>query len=346
MATTGAKHLQPVYLLYGSHPRLIKQAVSRLMSILKEHGVDLTLGMNIFDGRSASAADILAACAMSSLLSSRRVVVVNEIDSLSTDDKNKLAAYIGNPNPAVTLVLLQAGTDKFGKPKVSKSSKIFKAAQASPQVVVKEYVLTQRDLPMWVSKAFAGKGLTILPRAADYLIALCGRDLDKLETEIEKISLLNQEKETVDIDDMKGVISPTLEGHIFQLIEALFNGQLDVAIQVANTLLTLRESAGSIMYMIERQLRLLANLKSRLPDRPTDKELAAELGVSTGQLYYLKKQARQFRLEAYPAAVEAQIAVDQDRKTGRLSDNLAVERLILTVGEMLLSGERSLLSDH
>ena len=110
--------LKLVYLIYGSEDLRLAQALARLKKRVAEVA-DLDFNFDTFDGESAKADDIVAACNTLPFLSERRLVVVKNVDKMNADGTNTLATYVADPSPTTILVMVAV--------KLAKNTRLYKA---------------------------------------------------------------------------------------------------------------------------------------------------------------------------------------------------------------------------
>ncbi len=96
---------KPVYLIVGEQDLLLDQAVEALKSSVAEVA-DLDFNLETFEGESASADDIVAACNTLPFVSERRLVIVRGVDKMSKDAAEALVRYAEDPSPTTILALV------------------------------------------------------------------------------------------------------------------------------------------------------------------------------------------------------------------------------------------------
>ena len=89
---------KPVYLIVGDQDLLLDQAVEALKSSVAEVA-DLDFNLETFEGESASADNVVAACNTLPFVSERRLVIVRGVDKMSKDNTEALVRYAEDPAP-------------------------------------------------------------------------------------------------------------------------------------------------------------------------------------------------------------------------------------------------------
>jgi DNA polymerase-3 subunit delta len=215
-----------VYLLYASDPFLHREALESIKKLVPEEERDFNL--HIFDLSSLKEDNlsfemILNVANTVSFFGSRRLTVVGgNIQKLSKKDHKRLDAYISNPAPNSTLIMLHDGVLKKDMRDRFKGVK-------SISLDIREAEITY-----WIKQRVGLKGLEISDAAADYLIGLIGPDMGLLSSEVEKISLLGEKR--IDIGDISEITAGGRTYSIFDLVEALREKDAEKVFKVYKTL--------------------------------------------------------------------------------------------------------------
>ena len=167
---------KPVYLIVGEQDLLLEQAVEALKASVGEVA-DLDFNLETFEGETANADDIVAACNTLPFVSERRLVIVRGVDKMLKDNTETLVAYASDPSPTTILALVAK--------KLAKNTRLFKAVDQLGGVIERE-APKANDFPRYVQGMFAGRGKQISLEAAEYLVIAVGRDLQRLSVEIGK----------------------------------------------------------------------------------------------------------------------------------------------------------------
>lgn len=317
--------LNSVYLVYGTEKYLLDEAVARLKTTFAAAG-DLTLNFERF-APPTSADKILNACLTIPFLSDRRLVIVDDFESLAADDKNALADYVKAPSPETTLVLVQSGATKTGKVKVDKRTRLFKAADSAGAAY--EFKMDSKEIGRWIKDAFLKRNKVVTDEGVAYLRDFVSSDLRRLDNEIEKITLFADETKKIDVDQVRAAVSPSPETEVFDLIDAVISSDRSGALLLLNRLLTQDDNLGGIFFLLQQQLRLLLKIKAM--SGRNDREIAAGLKVSPGRVFFLKKQSGALTETALTSALCAMADADRSRKSGREEPKLIMEKLLVDI---------------
>jgi DNA polymerase III subunit delta len=312
---------KPLYLIVGAQDLLLNQAVESLKSSVAEVA-DLDFNLETFDGESASADDIIAACNTLPFVSDRRLVIVRGVEKLSKEDAETLVGYAGDPSPTTILALV-------GK-KLAKNTRLYKAVDKLGGVIERK-APEAREYPRKVQDMFAAAGKRISLDGAEYLVNAVGRDLQRLSVEVNKTVSYVGDRVDVTLADTEEVASTTAKTSVFELGTALGNRDCSTALRLLNRLLGDGESVYGLHALALRQLRDLLSARA-LIDRGqgSQDELARALGRPSWQMRNLAGQARRFSAGELVALLQAAAASEAEMKTSR-DPRLAFERWIVKV---------------
>jgi len=312
--------LKPVYLIYGSEPLLLDRAVRRLKDRLAKVA-DLDFNMETFDGDSASADEVTNAANTMPFMSERRLVIVRGVDKLSAADQAALAAYAKDPAPYTALVLVAA--------KVNRGSKLYKAVDALGGA--SEYPAPKRgEYPSEVTKLFSEHGKRISGPAARALVDAVGRDLRRLDTEVDKVVAYVGDRATVDVDDVSAVVSAGAVT-VFEFLDAMGSRDPGTALRLLSRLLGAGESVHGVLAMSVRHVRNLLGARALMDRRARVEEMAPALGMAPWQVRNVVDQASNFTQGELKKALCDAAATEAELKSGAVDGSIVFERWVIGV---------------
>jgi len=324
------ENLKPAYLIYGPQSYLLTQAIERIKITLSADA-DMSLNYQKFSPP-IDADEVINACRTLPFMARRRLVVVGDYDALAVGGKNKLADYLSHPSEETVLILVQAGVDQFGKVTVNKRTRLFKEAEKLGLAF--EYKFNSRDINPYIKKAFRAHDKVITGEALIYLSENVAQDLWLLESEIEKTALFNEAVKKIGLAEVKPIISHSGEAEVFTLMSSIIAGEKRQALLMLDRLFVNTAAAGRIFYHLEKELRLLLRVKALAAKGLTDKETAAKLKITTGRLYFLKKQSRSIKGRSVKGALKLLVESDIKRKSSQRQTHLILEELVVDLADI------------
>lgn len=200
----------PVYLLHSSEDFLLYEALSAIKELYRDAA---GFNLDVYDIKSPDDAvpveQIVDVLNTVPFMSSRRVVVIHNMQKLVKKDMQKLDAYLMNPADTALLVMTCAGA----------SPKLFSPA-ATAAVKTIALNVPERDIPLWIKEQAKHKDVKLTDGAVQYLIAVAGTDLGMLSAEIEKLSCFINDR-LIDAADLKSIVYTGAEYNAFDLIDAV-----------------------------------------------------------------------------------------------------------------------------
>ena len=318
-----------VYILYGEDDFSIHQALGEIKEGLGD-AESLAVNTVSLEGEHLTLNELKHNCGASPFLSSHRLVVVNGLLNRFEPRKDRmrparraakkgdrlgewegLAAYLKQMPPTAVLVLVDG--------KLGKQNPLL--AEVSSLAEVREFPsLKGVKLTAWVKRRVAEKGGAIAPEAVKLLTQLIGGDLWAMGNELDKLLLYAQGR-PISEGDVRQLVSYAHQANIiFVLVDAVLEGQPEIAQRMLGRLYREGVSPGYILFMITRQLRLI--IQTRESGAP------ARLGLPSYALSKTLEQTKLYSFERIKQVYERLLQTDMDIKTGKYNDRLALELLI------------------
>lgn len=198
-----------------------------------------------------------------------------------------------------------------------------------PVATVEEFRFPGRnELPEWITKRAADKGLRLSPRAAALIAENAGHDLWALNNELEKMAVYAAGAACSD-DELLSLLTSSREQSIFALCDQIGEGRRGQALASLRRLLTEGSSPQYILSMISRHFRLLALAREAMDRRLPPGQLMERL--ETRSQYVVDKAIRQARSYALPLLTRCYkriVQCDFDTKRGVYSAELSLELLV------------------
>jgi len=216
------KNFKPIYWLEGEESYYIDMVVNYAEhNILNESesGFNLT----VFYGRDADWATVVNACMRYPMFAEKQVVLLKEAQHMK--DIEKLEGYVGKPLASTIFVV------GYKEKKLDARTKFSKLIKEKGEVVTTKK-LYDNQIPEWTSKMIALHGLTINPKALALLVDHIGNDLNRLQNEVEKLSVNLANRKNITEEDIETYIGISKEFNVFELQDAIAQKNLAKAIRI------------------------------------------------------------------------------------------------------------------
>lgn len=304
---------------YGPNTYELRAAVAQMTSAyVAKAGSDF--GLERIDGSAATPATLSAALTATPFLATSRLVVIEGLaqSKLAADALAKMLAAI----PSTTVAV-------FVDTKVDQRTAVFKQLQKADKVMKFE-ALSGQKLLAWLAAEAVRLGQSLEPAVLRALVEAAGDDQWRLSNELHK---LVHSGRPVTVELVRELVEKGSEQTIFELVEAMTAGRVELALRVWRSLLERRESEIYVLTMVQWQLRNLLLAKTA-PPQMSPADVAKATGMSP---YVAGKMAaaqsgvnEQVLRRAFSAAAECEYEI----KSGKAKAAPAVERLIYSVAAL------------
>ena len=160
-----------------------------------------------------------------------------------------------------------------------------------------------------------------------------GTDMENIQGELEKVFCYALERDTITKEDIDAVCVTQITNHIFEMVDAVAAGNQQKALDLYYELLALKEPPMRILFLLVRQYRMLFHVKALANQGYGRKEIASKAGLHPFVAGKNMEQAKRFKMGQLRRVMEEGAQLEQDVKTGLLTDNLAVDLFIVKQSE-------------
>ena len=220
----------------------------------------------------------------------------------------------------------------FVENEVDKRNKLYKAVN-SKGYAVELSTQDEGTLKRWVFNLARRENKEMSEAVITYFIGKVGTDMEKIQRELEKVICYAIDRNTLTKEDVDAVCVTQLSNHIFEMVDAVAAGNQKRALDLYYELLALKEPAMRILYMLARQYRILFHVKALANQGYGRKEIASKAGIHPFVAGKNIEQSRRFKMKELRGVMEEAAQMEQDVKTGLLTDTLAVELFIVKQSE-------------
>ncbi len=306
-----------LYLFTGTETYLIRQFAEKLIRALLPQEDEMNL--NHFRGDGIRAEDIYEQATTLPFFADRRVVVVWESGYLKKGN-DLMERLVGELPESTVLIFVETETDKRSRLYKRMAERACIATFDTPDI---------KTLRTWVLGLFQSEGIRISSAACDALIAAGGMDMNAIARECEKLISYAIESKTVTEEDVRILCESQAENKIFDMTEALSAGNKTLAIRLYEDLLSLSEPMMRLLFLITRQYMLLLKIKFAEGKHTPYAELASFAKLPPFAVKKYTAITKNYTEKELLACVNRCQQADENIKTGRERDQLAVELLIM-----------------
>lgn len=307
-----------IYLLYGEEDYLRKQYRDKLMQALGDPKD--TMNYAYYEGRDISPGKLIDLGETMPFLAQRRVIVV-ENSGFFTSTQEQLAEYLKDIPQTSFFVFVEAEVDRRNRLYKVCNDKGY-AAEFKKQ--------TPETLERWITGIIVKREKKqITRRALDTFMEYVGTDMEQISSELEKLLCYTIGTEDITQADVTAVCSRQIENKIFEMIEVALSGRQKRALELYYDLVALKEPPRKILVLMTRQCNLLYQTKLLRGKGYDSKAIASKLSLPPFVASKYVAQASKFTKEILRRNLEKCVAGEEDVNTGKITDLLCVELLMI-----------------
>ena len=309
--------LKNVYLLYGTEDYLKRQYRDKLKHALVEP--DDTMNFSAYEGKDINPKELIDLSETLPFFKEKRMILV-ENSGFFKNSCDDLAEYMSQVPESTCFVFVEEEVDK--------RSKLFKAASRAGSAV--EFETPKEDmLVRWILGRIQREGKKITQSVMQLFLSKTGSDMENIDKELEKLICYTLDKTEISAADVEAICTGQTENKIFEMIDAISAKNQKKALDLYYDLLALKEAPMRILFLIARQFRNLLLIKSMSAKGYPAVSIAKTAGMPSFAVQKNLRQAGAFKINQLKEAIEDCGQAEEDVKTGRMADQLAVELLIV-----------------
>jgi len=342
-----------LYVFWGPDEFSIHEAVQRLLDQAFPDAGLAALNVTRLSGAEATIEALRFACEAVPFLAGRRAVVVEGLltrlssrrggagsaaggSGAETSDTTgepaappsrqvaELAAYL----PSIPEATLAIFIEPAAPPKSGPLARALEQARARQQSFP---LLSGPPLVRWIKTRARAAGAAITDEAAELLATFSGSDLRQIASELQKLATYAGPGRPIDAEAVRLLVSQASEANVFDLVDAIGQGNRPRALAALVTLLEAGERPERILGMVARQVRLLLQARDLLDHGAAPAAIAQVLGLPPYPLRKVLEQARLFDLPALVRMHRRVLETDVQIKTGVLEPALVLDVLVATL---------------
>lgn len=306
-----------VYLLCGSEDYLRNQYKNRLKTALLGEGDQMNL--SVYEGAGTNPLQVIDMAQTMPFLSDRRVMVL-ENTGFFKSSQDELAEYM-KEIPEFTYFV-------FAEKEVDKRSKLYKAVKGQGHIA--EFgEQDEGTLRKWIDGRLKKEAKKMEMSTISFFLQRTGTDMENIEKELEKLICYTMKKDTITIQDVEEITTRRLENRVFDMISYLSQKRQKETLQLYYDLLSLREAPMKILALMARQFQMLLQIKTLKDKGIPQRTVAEKIGMQPFIVGKYWSQCNVFSKADLQSALTACVQTDEDIKTGKITDKIGVELLLV-----------------
>lgn len=310
-------NFKQIYLLYGTEGYLKKQYRDKLKNAMLPP--EDTMNVSVFAGKETNPKEVIDLAETLPFFSERRVILI-ENSGFFKNACEDLAEYLPQTAPATFFIFVEDEVDKRGK--------MYKAVKNAGKIV--EFATQSEELiTRWILSRLKKEGKNITGNVMQLFLSKTGTDMGNIDRELEKLICYTMDKDVITAEDVEAIATEQTTNKIFDMVNAIAEHNQRRALDLYYDLLTLKEPPMRILYLISRQFQILLNIRDMAGKGLDQQTMAKKAGIPPFSVRRNVTQAKGFTMTQLKEALQEGVELEEAVKTGRLSDQLAVELFIM-----------------
>ena len=315
-----------VYLLYGSEDYLRSLYRKKLSAAICDPGD--TMNVSRFEGSSINIPGLIDTAETMPFFSERRLIVVSD-SSFFSSSCDELADYLSSPCPSTYFI--------FEESKVDKRTRMYKAVSKLGRCVELNPPDT-KTLTAWSKKRLKDCGKSIRDNTLIHLFERSGTDMFTLAGELDKLADYTGERTMIEDEDVDAICTVELKNRIFEMLDAATEHRLKQAFELYYELLSQKVSPYMIMAMLFRQFNIMLQVKEMSSSTRNPNDIAGRIGQKPFVVKKSMALASSYSTSFLRSLLNATLSMEQEAKSGRMDDTLAIELMLYSIGRKRKAG--------
>lgn len=313
--------IAPVYLWYGEDRFLIQEGLKVLKSFYFLTDPSGS-GIEVVNATELTPEEIVERANTMSFFANRLVVVeeVSYFKDGQTADLEPFLKYFASPNLSTCLLFIAES--------VHRGRKFYKALERAGEIL--EFCPPKRipEWLAWVQSELKVRGKSMDAQVASFFIEWAGHQTGVLSQELDKLVVYIGDRQTITVEDIKGITTRTLEASIFDLLDAVAIRSSAKALETLDEVLR-KEHPLKVLTIMVRQVRLLLGCNALRERGGNVAEAPSALGISPFEAQKVWQQSARLSTPKLVKALKECLNTDLAMKSGGGDPGQLLEMMIV-----------------
>jgi DNA polymerase III delta subunit len=318
------------FLLCGDEPYLKRNCLEKLRASVCDEVFAVFNHIKI-TAENYSPESLRDAIAAPPMMGDKKLIELEELDlnNMRAKELESLCSTLQIlPKYEYTLLVLNAEDDFDIGMLPKKPSACYKQLCSVLTPVIFEKA-TESQLKSWIARHFKSSGIAISSESAAELVSYCGRGMENLAGEIEKLTayVLYDKRDTVSVADIHKVCSRSEESDAFAMVDAILDRRTNAAFDALADMKRRRVDPIAVLGAVSRVYAELLSVKTMLDRGKTPSEIATAMKMHEYRAKLYCKSASPLKLQYLRLAAKYCLEADLELKNGT-PGYLPIEKLI------------------
>lgn len=304
------------HLIYGEERFMVRHYRNALVKALRMEEDEMNCSR--YEGDDVNLSEIMDVGQTLPFFAEKRLIVIQ--DSGLFKSSNDMADML----PAMSEVTYVVFVEK----EVDKRNRLYKYVQKNGCVTeAKEE--SQPRLMNWVAGYLKKAGRSISKNIVQTFLMKVGNSMEVLMNEMEKLIAYTDGRDTIELEDIDAVCTAQITGKIFDMVDAVSSQNTKRALELYHDLLELKEPPMRILFLFTRQVNIMLQVIELQKKGNARDDIAKKCGIPPFAVNKYQNQGKNFGREGLIRMLNHCVELEESVKTGRLTDQLAVELFIM-----------------
>lgn len=316
--------LPGLILLYGAESYFIEEGLQLIRNeVVAPENRDFNLTQ--YYGKDIKPGEVVEQARTFPVFSERRLVIIKNVHEASADQLEGLLEYLDDPVPETVLLLTAE--------KIDARRKFYQILKKSGKAIEFKKIY-DNQLPSFVRDLAKSFNVTLTGDGLKLFCKRVGTNLVEVQGELEKLVGYLGERDIADEKDVAAIVSDTRIESVFDLTDALGEGDISQAFHLMDRLLAEGQAPLMVLAMMTRHFRQMWKVRELVSQKVPQSEFPKRVGVSPYFLKGLMQQARRFDNQQYHQVFNMLLATDLALKSSGSEPRMHLEKLILDIADL------------
>ena len=306
-----------LYLLYGEEDYLKLQYKNKLIAALVSEGDNMNFSR--YEGSGLNTPQIIDTAETMPFFAEHRVILI-ENSGYGKSIPEDLGNYLKTIPEFTIFIFVEKTADKRGK--------LYKAAKAAERDIELN-MPNEAMLSRWIFSLLKASGKQMKKDAWDQFLNMTQDSMDNMARELEKLITYVGDRTDITIEDVNAICIARVETKIFDMLNAISAKDMKRTMDLYEDMLAAKEPPMRILTMIVRQFRQMKVIKELSGFGNNPSTIASKVGVPDFAVRRTMQLSKNFSNKEIDSLLVDAATFEEQFKTGRLDEKLAVELIIM-----------------
>lgn len=321
---------EKAYLLYGDEPYMRNLYKKKLKNAIVSQDDSMNLLEMCEDDLNVETA--VAFADTMPFFAEHRLIVIENSGLFNVGKKNASETEaVSGKGDVIAEYLKKKKSDSvfvFIEEKPDKRSKLFKTVSTEGHACELNR-LQPAELIKFAGQRLNQAGKVINAQTVSFLIDRIGNDMENIVNETDKLIAYVGERKEITMDDISEICIPESDEKIYYLTEAIARKDKAKALRIYKEMSEGDISPMAMIYSIQKQYRNLLTALEIKERGGSKNDLVTVLGLKPYPACLLLDEVRLFDKKTLLKCIDKSLRMEEEVKKGNLSDQLAVELLLV-----------------